>query len=66
MAWQSASFHKPPQPAENADKKKISESADKHRSAMNRVVKEARELAKDSRETLGQIQDPQLRRSAAR
>jgi hypothetical protein len=66
MAWQSMSFRRPRQAAKTADTRKIVESADKHRPAMEKIVQDARELAKDRRETLNKIEDPQLRRSAAR
>lgn len=66
MAWQSTSFRKPVTQPSSSDSRKISETADKHRSAMNTVVKAARKFADERRETLDQIQDPKLRRSAAR
>jgi len=47
-------------------KQASSQAVEKHRSAMSGVILEAKKIAEDRRETLNSIQDPDLKRSAAR
>lgn len=47
-------------------KQAISQTVEKHRSAMSDVILEAKKIAEDSRETLKSIKDPDLKRSASR
>jgi hypothetical protein len=66
MAWQSNSFQASRRAPSGADAEKISKASQKHRPAMDKVVQQARDLAKERRDTLDLIQDPVLKRSAAR
>lgn len=47
-------------------KQASSQAVEKHRNAMSGVILEAKKIAKDRRETLNSIKDPDLKRSAAR
>lgn len=47
-------------------KQASSQAVDKHRHAMSGIILEAKEIARDSRDTLNSIKDPDLKRSAAR
>lgn len=47
-------------------KQASSQAVEKNRSAMSGVILEAKKIAKDRRETLKSIKDPDLKRSAAR
>jgi hypothetical protein len=55
----------PPKTAGDA-KQASSQAVEKHRNAMSGVILEAKKIAKDRRETLNSIKDPDLKRSAAR
>ncbi len=67
MAWRSDSFgHRTDGPVAGGSAQKIDRAADRHRAAMTKVVKAAKTLASDRRETLDAIKDPQLKLSAAR
>lgn len=65
MAWHSDTFAASTKAAKGREAQ-IDQAADKHRGAMDKVVKAAKTLARDRRETLAQIKDPQLKRSASR
>jgi len=66
MAWKSATFKKTGTSGHASAKEAISRAVDKHRDAMSGVVREAKKLADDRRDTLDRIKDPQIKRSAAR
>ncbi|MBJ7376367.1 hypothetical protein [Sphingobium sp.] len=66
MAWKSTTFKKStvsePKPVTDA----ISRAVAKHRDAMTGVISDAKKLADKRQRTLNSIQDPELKRSAAR
>lgn len=66
MAWKSATFRKPSEPADQRRSEAITRAVDKHKDAMADVVRKAQQLAADRRRALNSIQDPELKRSAAR
>ena len=65
MAWKSSTFT-----TKSAGKTlksgDIQRAADRHKGAIQEVVKQAKDLASDSLRKLEQIKDPDLRRSAKR
>ena len=66
MAWKSTTFKKSGTGDRPVVKAAISRAVAKHRDAMTVVVLDAKKLAEERRRTLGSIQDPELKRSAAR
>jgi hypothetical protein len=66
MAWKSSTFKKSDTAGRKTTKEAISGAVSKHRDAMSGVIRNAKELAEDRRKTLHSIQDPELKRSAAR
>lgn len=66
MAWKSATFKKSDAVGHTIATEAISRAVAKHREAMSEVVSDARKLADERRRTLNSIQDPELKRSAAR
>jgi hypothetical protein len=66
MAWKSTTFKKSEAAGRKTNKEAISGAVGKHRDAMLGVIRTAKELAEDRRKTLRSIQDPELKRSAAR
>jgi hypothetical protein len=66
MAWKSTTFKKSGAEGVTASKEAISRAVDRRRGAMSKVIREAKKLADERRRTLNSIQDPELRRSAAR
>lgn len=64
MTWKSASFrHRNGSPKAN---EQVATTFEKHRSAMNIVLERAKALQEDRKQTIDKIEDPQLRKSAAR
>ena len=66
MAWKSTTFKRFVTDGRPAAGEAISSAIAKNRDAMNVVVHDAKELAEERRRTLSSIQDPELKRSAAR
>lgn len=66
MAWKSSTFKKSAPDGRPVVKEAISRAVAKHRDAMTGVVLDAKKLADDRRRALSSIQDPELKRSAAR
>jgi len=66
MAWKSTTFKKSAVGERKAVPDAISRAVDKHRDAMSSVIRDAKDLADERRRTLNSIQDPELKRSAAR
>jgi hypothetical protein len=66
MAWKSTTFKKGDAAGRPAAKEAISRAVAKHKDAMSSVVLDAKKLADERRRTLRSIQDPELKRSAAR
>jgi hypothetical protein len=66
MAWKSATFKKSDAAGRTTAKEAISRAVAKHRDAMSGVILDAKNLADERRRTLNSIQDPELKRSAAR
>lgn len=66
MAWKSATFKKSAVSERKPVTDAISRAVAKHRDAMTGLIGDAKKLADDRRQTLNSIQDPELKRSAAR
>jgi hypothetical protein len=66
MAWTSTTFKKSGTAGRTTSKEAISRAVAKHRAAMSDVIFDAKKLADERRSTLNTIQDPELKRSAAR
>lgn len=66
MAWKSTTFKKSAGVENRAVLEAISRAVNKHRDAMSSVIRDARDLVEERRRTLNSIQDPELKRSAAR
>jgi cytochrome c556 len=66
MAWKSTTFKKSGAAGRTTSKEAISRAVAKHRAAMSDVISDAKKLADERRRTLNSIQDPELKRSAAR
>ena len=66
MAWKSTTFKKSDAAGATTSKEAISRAVAKHRDAMSDVILDAKKLADERRRTLNSIQDPELKRSAAR
>lgn len=66
MAWKSVTFSRSQVAGSTAVRDAASTAINRHREAMTEVIVEARRLADERARTLDQIQDPDLKRSAAR
>lgn len=66
MAWKSTTFKKSGGEGRTAAKEAISRAVAKHKDAMSGVIHDAKKLADERRRALNSIQDPELKRSAAR
>jgi hypothetical protein len=66
MAWKSTTFKKSEAAGPTTTQRVISQAVAKHRDAMSGVITDAKKLADERRKTLNSIQDPELKRSAAR
>ena len=66
MAWKSTTFKKSAIGERKPVADVISRAVAKHRDAMTSVISDAKKLADERRRTLNSIQDPELKRSAAR
>jgi len=66
MAWKSTTFRKSDAAGRKTSKEAISRAVAKHKRAMSDVILDAKKLADERRRTLNSIQDPELKRSAAR
>lgn len=66
MAWKSNSFRRSASSGQFAPVTSPKDVAQGQRPAMERVVEQARQLARDRRSSLGRITDPKLRDSASK
>jgi hypothetical protein len=66
MAWKSSTFKKSDTVGPTITKEAISGAVAKHHAAMAGVIRNAKKLADDRRQTLDSIRDPELKRSASR
>lgn len=66
MAWKSITFKKSTVNEAKPVTDAISRAVAKHRDAMTGVIRDAKKLAEERQRTLNSIQDPELKRSAAR
>jgi hypothetical protein len=66
MGWNSTTYKKSVRSADKSTKEAVAVVVDKYRTAMSKVVREAREIADDRRKTLERIKDSELKRSAKR
>lgn len=64
MAWKSASFQH--RDGSRKANEQVATTVEKHRGAMNIVLERAKKLQDDRKQTIDKIEDPQLRKSAAR
>jgi hypothetical protein len=65
MAWNSSTFKRREQRG-NLQIPEITVRVDRHRAAMEAVIKEALEITKDRVETTREIRDPNLRKGVTR
>lgn len=66
MAWKSVTFKKSTVGEFKPTTDAVSRAVAKHRGAMTGVISDAKKLAEERQRTLDSIQDPELKRSAAR
>jgi len=66
MAWKSVGLKKTGRIGGTTANKAIAGAVAKHRDEMTRIVRSAKKLAEENRDTLDSIQDADLRRSATR
>lgn len=66
MAWKSTTFKMSAVDDRKPVADSISRAVARHRVAMTGVISDAKKLADERRRTLNSIQDPELKRSAAR
>ncbi|MGO8914535.1 MAG: hypothetical protein ACLQJR_01345 [Stellaceae bacterium] len=67
MAWKSSTFKKSGTAGRTTTAQEaISRAVAKHKDEMSGVIRDAKKLADERRRTLNSIQDPELKRSAAR
>lgn len=64
MAWKSASYS--PRGTTGKSVEQVTTTIEKHRAAMNTVLEKAQRLSQDRKDAIDKIQDPELRKSAAR
>jgi hypothetical protein len=66
MAWKSTTFKKSAIDERKPVTDAVSRAVAKHRDAMTGVIGDAKKLADERQRRLNSIQDPELKRSAAR
>jgi hypothetical protein len=66
MAWKSTTFKKSGAEGRTTAGTAISGALVKHKVEMSKVIQDAKKLADERRRALNSIQDPELKRSAAR
>lgn len=64
MAWKSASFSPRSGPSKSGEK--VSSAIEKHRAGMKLILEKAQRVSEERKEAIDKIQDPELRKSAAR